>query len=291
MTTPRSKLVDDSVPQFYHIVSRCVRQAFLCGRVGQKDFSHRKYWLLNRLELLTSAFALEVYAFAVMSNHFHLVVYYNPCAARDWSDSDVVERWLKISSHADSSDSSREEIRRDLLADAERIRKIRFQLGSLSYFMKYLKQPLALRANREDESSGHFFEKRFYSGALLSESAVLSAMAYVDMNPIRANLAKSLDGDDCVSIAKRMSKRSKDPELKPVFSGLQSRSLFRTSLQKYVARLHSLLGTSKKPKARLLFAKQSESFGRMHRAYGSSRQLRDWMEARGLRVREPPLPT
>ncbi len=291
MTTPRNKLVDDSGPQFYHVVSRCVRQAFLCGRVGRQDFSHRKYWLLSRLELLASAFALEVYAFAVMSNHFHLVVYYNPCAASEWSDIDVIERWLKISNHADAPEPFKEEIRRSLLADAERLSRIRHQLGSLSHFMKYLKQPLARRANQEDECTGHFFEKRFYSGVLLSESAVLSAMAYVDMNPIRSKLTKTLNGDDCVSIAKRLSKRSKDTELAPVFSGLRSRGLLKASLKKYVARLHSLLHASSEPNSRLLFSQQAESFGRMHRAYGSSRQLRDWMEARGLCVREPPLPT
>ncbi len=52
--------------------------------------------------------------------------------------------------------------------------------------MKHLKQPIFYQANREDKCSGHFFEGRFYSGALLDENAVTAAMAYVDLNPIRA---------------------------------------------------------------------------------------------------------
>ena len=54
--------------------------------------------------------------------------------------------------------------------------------------MKHLKQPIAWRANREDGCTGHFFESRFYSGALLDEAALIAAMVYVDLNPIRAGM-------------------------------------------------------------------------------------------------------
>mgnify|MGYP006085397397 FL=1 len=70
----------------------------------------------------------------------------------------------------------------------ERLVHARQTLGSLSMFMKHLKQPIAYQANKEDRCSGHFFEGRFYSGALLDENAVIAAMAYVDLNPIRAKI-------------------------------------------------------------------------------------------------------
>ena len=59
--------------------------------------------------------------------------------------------------------------------------------------MKHLKQPIAYQANREDKCSGHFFERRFYSGTLLDENAVIAAMAYVDINPIRAHITQHIE--------------------------------------------------------------------------------------------------
>ena len=83
MATPRSRLIDPNQPLFYHLVSRCVRRSWLCGldRQTQRNYSHRKAWLIQRLNQLAQAFTVEVHAYAIMSNHFHLVVYYDP--ARD----------------------------------------------------------------------------------------------------------------------------------------------------------------------------------------------------------------
>ena len=74
--------------------------------------------------------------------------------------------------------------------------------------MQHLKQPIARRANEEDGCKGHFFEQRFYSGALLSEEAVLAAMAYVDLNPVRAKLARRLAQCQHASISARLLENS-----------------------------------------------------------------------------------
>jgi hypothetical protein len=98
MTRPRSQLVSLEATPFYHCVSRCVRRAFLCGkdRYSGKCFEHRKLWLLERLALLTSMFAIDIAAYAVMSNHFHLVLHVDRARALAWSDDEVLQRWTRL---------------------------------------------------------------------------------------------------------------------------------------------------------------------------------------------------
>ncbi len=70
--------------------------------------------------------------------------------------------------------------------------------------MKLLNENVARRANKEDDCSGHFWESRYKSQALLDEKAVLSAMAYVDLNPIRAAMADTPESSDHTSIKLRI---------------------------------------------------------------------------------------
>ncbi|MEX0827418.1 MAG: transposase, partial [Haliea sp.] len=76
MPQARYRLVDTQTTPYYQCVSRCVRRAYLCGidRATGKNFDHRKQWILDRIKHLSSAFAIDVCAYAIMSNHFHLVL-------------------------------------------------------------------------------------------------------------------------------------------------------------------------------------------------------------------------
>ena len=96
MTTPRRLLIDPDNACDYHLVSRCVQRAFLCGRDPDtgRDYSHRRRWLVDRLKLLACCFGIEIYAYCIMSNHFHLVARFDPKACRLWSDDEVARRWV-----------------------------------------------------------------------------------------------------------------------------------------------------------------------------------------------------
>ena len=98
MPQARYRLVDTATTPYYHCISRCVRRAFLCGRdrFTGKNFDHRKQWILDRIQFLSSVFAIDVCAYAIMSNHFHLVLYVDVQSAQDWSSDEVIDRWLSL---------------------------------------------------------------------------------------------------------------------------------------------------------------------------------------------------
>jgi len=248
MTYPRSQIAPPDEAGFFHVVSRCVRRAFLCGtdQYTGKSFEHRRQWIEDRIRFLSESFSVSIYSYAVMSNHSHIVLSTDPQEAQLWTDEEVAERWFRIFPGALSwttDTKQRERIVFALTSDAERLQEIRSRLGSLSWFMRALNEPIARMANKEDDCSGRFWEGRFKCQALLEEQAVVSAMAYVDLNPVRARMADSLDGSDHTSIQARLSERESSAvhqqrdvlnrPLKPV-AGLDASALLGMSESSYL---------------------------------------------------------
>jgi hypothetical protein len=73
-------------------------------------------------------------------------------------------------------------------------------LIDISCFMRSLNEPITREANREDNCTGHFGEGRFKSQALLNEGAIMSCMAYVDLNLVREDIAATPEQSDFTSI-------------------------------------------------------------------------------------------
>jgi putative transposase len=153
VTYARKSLVSLTDTPYYHVVARCVRRAWLWGydEYAKRDYSHRKAWVLERLGVLSRIFAIDICAYAVMANHYHLVVHVNRSAATSWSNVEVAARW-----------------------------------GAL-----FNVPPLVE-------------EGRFKSQALLDEAGLLTAMAYVDLNPIRSGIAATPENSEFTSIYERI---------------------------------------------------------------------------------------
>lgn len=208
MTLPRSELVDLEKSSFYHCIVRCVRRSFLCGidtETGQ-DFSHRKKWIEERILHLSTIFSIKVCAYAVMSNHYHTVLYIDEAQAKSWEDQEVIERWKML------FPKNAEIMLNSHITEVEVAKIIalwRERLSSLSWYMRCLNEPIARSSNDEDDCTGRFWEGRFKSKIILDEGALLTTMAYVDLNPIRANQACVLEESEFTSIYERIKAYSK----------------------------------------------------------------------------------
>ena len=216
MTTARHLLVDPDTPGYYHCISRCVRRAWLCGvdPYDGKSYEHRRAWVELRLLELAEIFAVGVYAYAVMSNHVHVVLRIDPTAAGSWSDEEVALRWVRlfpatVDGETDAAACRQKE--QTLLGNTDRLSACRQRLGSLAWFMKALNEPIARRANREDACTGRFWEGRYKCQALLDEAAVLTCMSYVDLNPIRAGMAENLETSVHTSAVQRIESLRANP--------------------------------------------------------------------------------
>ena len=195
---------------YYHCMGRCVRRAFLCGEDSSsgKDYSHRKQWITDRLRELAIAFTIDVCAYAVMSNHYHLVLKINSEKSAILTEDEVIDRWMKIFSgnvlvnrylNGECHTSAEQERAKEIIDEW------RERLADISWFMRCLNESIARQANAEDNCTGRFWEGRFKSQALLNEQAVLSCMVYVDLNPIRATLSDNLEDSDFTSIQQRIT--------------------------------------------------------------------------------------
>ncbi len=211
MTRAREQQICCEDTPYYHCISRVVRKAFLCGfdKSTQQDFEHRRQWVIDRIAEIDAAFCIDVCAYAIMSNHYHLVLYINKKEIDGLTDLEVIERWRKLF-------KGPEIIERYLKGEklsashhlliSEIIQEWRDRLADISWYMRCLNEFIARKANFEDNCKGRFWEGRFKSQALLDEQALLTCMAYVELNPIRARMANRPETSEFTSIKQRIEK-------------------------------------------------------------------------------------
>jgi len=221
MTLARKNQVCLEATPYYHLMNRCVRRSFLCGydKLTKTDYSHRKQWILDRIKYLVDSFAIRVCAYAIMDNHYHLVICVDSTNAEQWTADEVLARYGRIHSTKHIRDLL--DNKADLTTEQrnridQTIKTWRERLKSISWFEKSLNEPIARSANLEDKVNGRFWQGRFKSQALLDEAALITCMAYVDLNPMRAGITNSLETSDFTSIQARMRRYLSEQNVKPM---------------------------------------------------------------------------
>lgn len=215
MPQARNTIISLDDTPYYHCVARCVRRAFLCGvdHYSGSNYEHRRQWLEDKLHATASAFAIKLCAYAVMSNHYHVVLHVRADLAAHWSDREVLQRWHSLFSgnlisQRFLANEPLNNIQTKLLS--KDIKLWRTRLCDISWYMRIVNEAVARKANKEDNCTGRFWEGRFKSQALLDERALLSCMAYVDLNPVRATMADSPEGSDHTCIKQRITSLEKN---------------------------------------------------------------------------------
>ena len=240
MARARESLIDLDATPYYHCINRCIRRSYLCGddTYSGNNFDHRRTWLVDRVKFLATVFSIDIAAYAIMSNHYHLVLKVNRDDALNLSNDEVIARWYQLYHGCILVDRSRSGEKLNA-AYMFRINEIvdewRTRLYDISWFMRNLNEFIARKANKEDNCTGKFWEGRFKSQALLDETAILSCMMYVDLNPIRAKMANSLLDSEFTSIQERIKQyqsfqkqcnyKNNKSNKKPEFKVLQQPSL------------------------------------------------------------------
>jgi hypothetical protein len=213
-------------PGHYHLVSRWARRTSETGRRSGKEFDHaeRSYWIENRLFPLIKCFAMDLNGYAVMGDHFHLVLYNDPSAPSTWPDEDVFDRYAQIcppptQRPTKTHNGQAPKIR--CLNSPERLAQARKTLGSVASFMKLLKRPAAGLIDVGNEKTTPIVPERFYRSAMLNEAQLLEIMLYVDLSPVRAGVANDITECRHTSIERRLlESENEDNCLGALASGL-----------------------------------------------------------------------
>jgi len=156
---------------YYHIVSRTVQQSFLLGDVEKEYFKKLLRWL-------SQVYFVRVGTFAVMSNHFHLIIQMIP--SHSISKDDFKKRYNKY--------YNVKQPLAELRVGSDEEAPLLERWGDVSCFLQELKQRFSRWYNKRNKSYGHVWADRFKSVLLEGDRALLACMVYVELNSVRAGL-------------------------------------------------------------------------------------------------------
>lgn len=197
-TGPREEIYDPTRVGVYHCYNKCLPELKMSDSF--QELVHRHF------ENLASVFAVDICSAATLINHFHLLVRNRPDLVAQWSDEEVIRRYLTINSkqlYLEPEPPRR--VVDAILNDRPTIDCYRQRLSDLPWFMRVLDEAIACDFNRKNQRSGKFWKERYGMQALLTDEAILACSVYIDLNLVRAGIAKTIEESFRSSIYHRIA--------------------------------------------------------------------------------------
>jgi len=168
----------------FHIISRTAG-----GDVRFSD--EEKEYFLNLLERFASGFFVEIHTFCVMGTHFHVQATGLEVEAEKAEAKELFRRYRLIYGQDAEPPVGSYEVDGSVIPDEDAgVERLRQRLGSISRFVQELKQTFSCWYNKRHKRKGYLWGDRFKGVIVDKGEAQLVCSAYIDLNPIRANIVK-----------------------------------------------------------------------------------------------------
>lgn len=201
---PRNLIKPKEEVAFYHIISHTVWEAKRPFSSSEREF------FLRLLRTLSQIYLVDVISYAILDNHFHLLVRVLP--GQYLTEEEAVEKALKLHSPG--------------IVFSKDANYWKSKLSDISFFIKDLKQRFTQWYNRTHRRKGHLWNDRFKSIRIEDGKALMAVAAYIDLNPVRAGITRRIDGWKYTSYSARRARSGKWlVDIADIFEGL--------SLKKY----------------------------------------------------------
>jgi len=209
-------------PTVYHVISRTALDGFVMGNV-EKDF------LLDQIKRLSRQYFSETIGFCIMGNHFHLLTRMRP--GGDFTAKGIAARhrgFLKAEGKDHTSEMTEDQVSH-----------FRDKWEDLSEYIRDIKQRFSRFYNKRHHRRGFFWAERFKSVVVENGDALINCLAYIDLNPVRAEIVERAEQYPWSSIGYHVQRNNEDDLLSLDF-GLEElgKRTAKTRLKYYRAHLY-----------------------------------------------------
>ena len=184
-----ARMVVKDEPAVYHVMSRTALDGFVLGDL-------EKEYLLELIKKLSKAYFAEVLGFCVMGNHFHLLVKMHP--EERYSNEEIKKRYEHYYGEGKEEPGPGQ------------LSSLRKKWESLSEFIKEIKQSFSRYYNKQHNRRGFFWGGRFKSVIVENGETLISCLAYVDLNPVRAGIVERPEQYRWCSLGYHVQTKNKD---------------------------------------------------------------------------------